>query len=213
LGEIDTQLERDIAGTEALCGEAVAVADQIGNLGGKMLCLTHLGRARAQAGDTETALAHLRQVIRLSETAEWYGIAETHRLLAETLLETKDEAEAQSSAVEALVWARCVDQPGFVGRAWRTLGEVIGRTGIPASVDGVVHDARSCFEESEQVFREGGSRAERALTLAKWAAYELVHGDPERGDEMQRKADTMLTQLGIKDPGMEDRPGAARPTL
>jgi class 3 adenylate cyclase/tetratricopeptide (TPR) repeat protein len=215
LSEFDVQLERDTAGTLPLCDEGVAIADRIGNLGGRMLCLTHLGRARARAGDPEAGIAHLREVIRLSDQTEWYGIAETHRLLAETLLEAGRTAEAQAGANEALTWARRVGQPAFVGRAWRTLGEVTGQAGAPVTVDGVAHDARSCFKNSEQLFKEGGSRAERALTLEKWAAYELAHGDRQGGEAMQLKAHAMLAQLGIQPSGRDRRPldpaGGRRP--
>jgi class 3 adenylate cyclase/tetratricopeptide (TPR) repeat protein len=217
LGEFDVQLERDTAGTFVLCDEAVEMAERIGNLGGKMLCLTQLGRARARTGDYETAVANLREVIRLSEEADWYGIAETHRLLAETLLDAHREAEAQASAAEALTWAQRVNQPAFIGRAWRTLGEVIGQTHQPVLVDGVTHGAQSCFMNSEQIFKEGGSRAERAFTMEKWAAYELAYGDPARGEEMQHKARTMLAQLGIRGPeigeGPLDSAGRGRPLL
>jgi tetratricopeptide (TPR) repeat protein len=217
LGEFDSQLERDVSGTFTLCDEALAMAERIGNLGGKMLCLTHLGRAKARAGDHEGAMGHLREVIGLSTRTEWYGIAETHRLLAETLLDAGRGSEARASAAKALSWAQRVDQPTFIGRAWRTLGVVVARTGIPFSLEGVDHDAGSCFATSEQVFKTGGARAERAFTLKQWAAYELADGDPTRGEAMEQKADTMLAQLGIKEPKIGERPlnpeGRRRPPL
>jgi len=184
----------------ALYQHSLDIAQKTGNLGGKMLCLTNLGRARVELGEYRAAVADLLQVIQLAERVEWFGISETHRLLAEAYLGEARTADALAPAKQALAWARAVERQVFIGRSWLTLGKVAAQLTIPVAVGSAAHDASACFANSERIFKETGIQVERANALLTWARYELKRGDRRRGEAMRQKANRMLTQLGINRP-------------
>lgn len=197
LEEAEDPMESDLEASIQLYRSSLEVAERIGNLGGKMLCLTNLGRAHIKARDYDTALEELLQVLALAQGAEWYRISETYRLLAEVYLAVGEMDRALQSAMQALTWARAVERPLFIGRAWFTLAKVAAASATPVVVGSSVCDASACFANSTDFFRDAGARAERGRTLLVWARHELDHGNPELGQEMWKKGARILSQLGL----------------
>ncbi len=205
--ETDYLVDRDASGAIKLFQAELATAHKIDNLGGEMLCLTNIGRAQVRLGEFEKAKENLLGVMQITENADWFGIAETHRLLAEVHLAQGQLSKAVSSASQAIHWAQTVQQSSFVGRAWRTLGKIAAQSDSPIDINGQAYDAGACFAKSEQVFKETGIRVERAFTLETWAKYELEHGNVRRGEQMRQKARITLAQLGMKDWSASERQG------
>ena len=195
--EFDYILGQDPRSALALCQSALEIAERVGNLGGEMLCLTLLGRARMALGDPEGARTDLRRAVQTAQQVEWYAVSETHRLLAELCIVEGQFTDALAAAEAALGWAQKVKHPLFVGRTWRTLGRLANRSASPITLNDQTHDARACFSISTDVLKEIGARAERAFTQAAWAKYEIEHGDSQEGKAMLQKAQIMLSQLGF----------------
>ena len=180
---------------------ALEIAQKVGNTGGIMLCMTNRGQIQVKQGRFGSAAADLLQVIQLSERFDWYGIPETHRLLAETYLGEKQPTKAATSAQEALSRAKKVSDLIFMGRAWLTLGRVAAQSTDPITVDGQPYDPSACFAQSEQAFKEQGSKVERAHTLSAWAEHELEQGNHQLGSALQQRSRVIFTQLGLESSG------------
>jgi tetratricopeptide (TPR) repeat protein len=165
-----------------------------------MLCLIFLSGAEMRRQEYDAAIANLQQVICLAEQAEWYGIAEAHRLLSETYLAQGRTGDALEPASQALTWAQAVEQPLFIGRAWLTLGRVAASLATPIRIGSSTHQAADCFANSEQQFREASARAQRGRALLVWAKYESELGDRQLGETLWQKGTRILTQLGISRP-------------
>jgi tetratricopeptide (TPR) repeat protein len=197
LREPDYRMSSDTEGAISLYEDALAAAKELGNLGGKMLCLTNLGSARLASREHQAAAKDLLQVTSLAEGVEWFGVSEAHRLLAEAWLREGRVADALESAQQALTHAEVVEQQAFVGKSWRTLGKVAMQSDTPVVVDDTHYDARECFANSVKLLKQAGARAERARTLIIWADYELERGDRQQGETMRQSAKRIFGQLGI----------------
>lgn len=198
LREPDYRMSDDTEGAISLYEDALAAAQELGNLGGKMLCLTNLGSARLALREYQAAAEDLLQVTSLAEGVEWFGVSEAHRLLAEAWMGEGRVADALESAQQALSHAEAVEQQAFVGKSWRTLGNVAMQSDTPVVVNDTHYDARECFANSVKLLKEAGARAERARTLIVWADYELEQGDRQQGETMRQTAKRIFGQLGIR---------------
>jgi tetratricopeptide (TPR) repeat protein len=197
-------LDDDIDGAIALYRDSREIAVRTTNVGGQMLCMTNLGQARIKLSEYPTAIDDLNRVIQMAEKTEWYGISQTFRLLAEAYLGEGRVSEALEPAVQALNWGRAVENQSFIGQAWLTLGKVAARSVTSLVVDNAAHDASSCFANSVQAFKTIGARAERGHALLVWAKYELEQGDRQQGESMWQRGTRILTQLGIRQPTLEE---------
>ncbi len=198
LQESDHLLEQNPDSEIAFFQSALETAVQIANLGGQMLCLTRLGQVQVSLGDYASAVKELGLVLDLATRVDWYGISETHRLLAEARLGEGQLKEAQSSGLQALHWAQAVDDRLFCGRAWLALGKIAARPGITLRIDDTVYDADTCFDNSVSFFRSTAARAERGRALLIWGDYQVKYGDSVQGEQKRQRGNRILAQLGLR---------------
>ena len=184
----------DYGAAVAIFQKALAIARDIGDRNGEMLCLSNLGGMRVALGDYRAAEANLRQATRIAEDV---GIKfpEAYSFLAEAYLGQGQHQDALAAARRALTLALASQED--VGGAWRALGMVAAWWPDPISVGETQYDAAACFAEALRVFTAMQVEGERARTLRVWAYYELAHGDRARGLSMGREAREIFERLGM----------------
>jgi tetratricopeptide (TPR) repeat protein len=131
----------------------------------------------------------------------WHQLGRVYRLLAAAYLGQGQLGEAQLAAQRAL---RLVVEEGTGAvleqtAVWQLLGEIGAAGGRAVLVDGVAYAAADCFAQGWHLLRDvkrGSNHARVALLLA-WAAYEMIHGDAERGRRLRRDAETAASRLGV----------------
>jgi hypothetical protein len=110
--------------------------------------------------------------------------------------------QALYSAEQALFLGIEDSAPEYIGAAWRALGMVAMRTGIPVKFkdrgsDQVEeYDAEACFRKSERIFSETDMDGERARTLREWARHDFKIGNQEEGEKKWQEARAIFTRLG-----------------
>jgi tetratricopeptide (TPR) repeat protein len=196
LGEV-ARLRRDYGSAVAHYQAALATAREIGDRFGEILALNNLGGARAGLGEYEAAEADLRQVIEMAGATGWVNLSEAYRFLAKAYVEQAKIEEALEAGLRALALGQEVGVQEFIAAAWRTLGRVAALLPAPLVIGDQAYDAAACFAESVRICTETGMQGERAHALRLWAAYEIEHGDYERGAAMWHEARDIFVRLGV----------------
>lgn len=80
--------------------------------------------------------------------------------------------------------------------AWRVLGIVLGKTGIPIIVDEKSYTAVECFERALHLAGEGGDEHQQANVLHSWANIELESGIRAQGKQLWKSALDCYTRVG-----------------
>ena len=197
MGE-NARLQGDFAGALSYYEEALQIARETNNRTRENLVLSNLCGARLRLGKFEAAAADLELLIARTQT-DWFGSSEAYRFLAEAYLGLGRMAEALEMAQQALALAH----PSYAaenGRAWRVLGYVAIRSGerVPAAAgDKALSGAAECFRKSNDCFAELDLLRDRAITLWRWAQYELVQGNAVKGEEMWQEARALFEDLNL----------------
>ncbi len=178
--------------------EALALYHETGERMQQMMATSNIGAARVGQEQYAEAEAGLRRVIEMAGEQGYYGLSETYRYLAESLLAQERIAEALEAARRALELGQEKDCQEHIGAAWRVLGMIAARSGKPLSIGCETRDAQSCFAESLRIFTEISMEAERARTLREWARLADALGELERAAVMKQEASETFARLGIK---------------
>jgi class 3 adenylate cyclase/tetratricopeptide (TPR) repeat protein len=203
LGE-SARLRGDYGAAVKLYQDALAITREIGEHDGEAIALMNLAGARVGLGLYETAEQDLRQVLRIVESANWHGLSETYRFLAEACLGQTRLDQAFQAAHRALTLGREVEEQELIGRAWYVLGKIAAHLDRSLALDiwgngapALEFDAAACFAEAWHVFNETRMEADQARTLRTWAVYQREHDEPVQADEMWQEARHIFSRLGM----------------
>ena len=120
--------------------------------------------------------------------------------------------DAREAALQALAKGREVESPEYIAGAWRVLGQIL------AASDEVFEDdveqpprsfdARACFAESERIFSQSGMDDHLALTLRRWAEYEMRYGSLEQCRALWQRSRETYHKIGadLEEERMEGDP-------
>ncbi len=110
--------------------------------------------------------------------------------LADAILRSGRRLDAAEQARKAERDALAGRVRGQFAEAYRILGRIASEEGNP--------DAFVLFERAlASIDRDGGPEIERARTLDSYARAELAAGDPERGRELEMRAEALYAHLGV----------------
>lgn len=194
--------------------EALEIAREIGERDGELVFASNLGAARVGLGEYPAAEAELRRVIQLAGAGGSWVLSDTYRLLAEACLGQGQAAEALAAAQQALALGQSGGVQEYIAAAWRVLGQVAAFSRTPVSSGEATYTAEACFAESVRVCTEIGMEGGKARALKEWGAYELQHGDAERGRALWQEARAIYARLGAEREvqRMDAQPGQGAPT-
>jgi class 3 adenylate cyclase/tetratricopeptide (TPR) repeat protein len=196
LGE-NASARGDYRAAAALFQDALSIAREVGYRSGEISYLSNLGGARAALGEYRAAEADLQQVLKMPEAADWYGVSEVYRSLAETQLAQNQIDQALTYAQKSLALSIEAGEQELAGLSWRTLGQVVARYSQPVDVNVRSYDATECFTESLRIFQKLGLFIDQARTLRAWAVYESNAGNAERGRAMWQEAYAIFEQYHL----------------
>lgn len=199
----------NLAEIQRLCGEyalaiplyedALSIARLIGDRGLENLIRNNLNGARVGLGGDACTLAERDLRALLAETAPDWGIrSESYRFLAEALLAQHKLGEALEIARQALAQAAGVEQPEYIGAAWRVLGQIVAARDAPLLLEGIPYDAPACFARSLAIFVQAGSEGQQARTQREWAHYQLARGEWDEGVARWHSAHASFERLGLR---------------
>ena len=180
--------------------EALAFARQSGARNSQISYLYNIGNAQVMLGDYAAAEDSLRAVFETAQGIEFREISATYRALAEALLKQDRLEAARDAALQALAKGREAESPEYIAGAWRVLGQILASTGdlFEDSAEQPLRsfDARACFAESDRIFSELGMDDHLALTLRRWAEYELRYGSQDEGLSLWQRARDTYQKIG-----------------
>jgi len=197
MGE-NARLQGDYSPAAGYYEAALSIAREIENHDDANLILSNLCGARVGLGQFETAATDLQELIS-GIKHNWHGLFESYRFLGEAYLGQDKVAQAFAMAQQSLALANpsnLVD----TGRTWRFLGRVAAqldetvRSGVE---DEQTYDTRACFRHSLDLFKQGKSERDRAITLWRWAQVECEQGDKEQAGAMWQEARDIFTRLNL----------------
>jgi hypothetical protein len=155
------------------------------------------------------AEATLQEVANLAENvgqmAGWRHLPELYTFLAVNYLGQGLVDIALELAIRAHDLAQRRGDVAVIGLTWRALGRVIARLSAekrPVKVGESRYEAADCFAQSLRVFEQingGGvaSHRDQAQTLWYWALFETATGQPELGERLQKRAESLAQPLGL----------------
>ncbi len=200
LGEV-ARVQGEWSRSVTMLTDALTIVREIGDRDQEALVLSNLGGALVESGDTSAGAAHLEAALRAArETGGTEHSSETHRFLAEAHLAQGDTARALRQAQSAMELARDDENPDHVGHAWRVLGLVAARGGLPIRVPGAGDEpvgADECLERSESVFAGAGMDRDRAMALMDRATVAAGAGDATAATALLEQGRAILTELGL----------------
>ncbi|HUG33349.1 MAG TPA: adenylate/guanylate cyclase domain-containing protein [Anaerolineales bacterium] len=193
-GDYETALQR--------YDSALGIAREIGNRDGEIVFLSNHGIEQVALKNYAAAESDLREVIRLVGVTGSWILPNTYNYYAEALLGLGSNDQAAYFAQQGLVQSIEDGSLEYLGGAWRVLGLVAAKTGMPIMIrekgapEPVAYDAPTCFAKSGKIFAEAEIHGERARTLREWAKYEIHSGDREEGEKLWREARDIFVTLG-----------------
>lgn len=169
------------------------------HLGGKdneLLAASNLGGALAAAGEYEKA-EHILRATLPSIQHHRYESSNTCRFLAEALLGQGKLFEALSFAQQALNIAEQVQSPDLIGRALRTIGQVLSQTDTTINLEEKTCSASDCFQRSIAIFEQKQALAEIAHTKRAWGLHEQSHHNPQQAQSLLEQARSIYKRLNL----------------
>jgi len=194
LGEM-RRLRGDSEGAISFLKDALNGFREIGYRDNELALLNNLGAVYVDLREFKAAEDHLRQVVKLTDGKDWWGLYETYLNLAEATFAQSNLAEATFAAQRALAEGGKVEDKTITGKAWRILAQISARLGMYMEIDGKNISTSECFERSVACFTE--QDPERAHTLLKWAIYEYDFGDNTKANTLFHDAAGLYTALGM----------------
>ncbi len=196
---ISSDLRGDYEEAVELYEKSIGLMEEFADHDWMRLPLFSLGATQVSMGDYKQGEDNLGEVLELVEDAEWLGLSLVYYYLAESYLGQGLLNYAEKSAREALRLAEESGAQEPLGAAWRALGKIASRSEIDhLKMDNKKYSAKDCFQTSEEIFREIGGDAERAITLKAWARHEIDHGDNQKGDKMWDEAKKVFQRLDME---------------
>jgi len=192
------RLQGDFALAARYYEEALAIARELDNQSLANLILSNLCGARVGLGRFKQAVADLEELI-AGIRDDWFGLSEAYRFLGEAYLGQGKKARARDAAQRALALA---NRSNLVetSRAWRTMGHVAAELGESFRFDangGHFFDAAACFRSSLELLETGNVARDRAITIWRWAQFEIQRGNRQQGQSMAREAREILLQSNL----------------
>lgn len=186
MGE-SARMRGDFASARDLYREALDLIAGTGDVRLERLIRSNLCGALVGLGEFDAAVFELEKLT--VEAAANYGIlSEAYRFLAEARLGQGESELALAAARQALALGETTTNVLFdIGRAWRVLGQIAARLEQPVRVrkgDDRRYDAAACFAKSVAIFTESEAPRDRALSLRRWAEYEMAQGNEAVGKAM-----------------------------
>jgi hypothetical protein len=191
-------LQGDFAPAAAYYEEALEIARETSNRTHENVFLSNLDGMRLRLGYFEEAAEDLEELIARTQV-DWYGASEAYRFLAEAYLGSGKMAGALEMAQQALALAQAASKVEC-GRAWRVLGYIAAQSGeaLQSSVEEkTAYGAAECFCRSNDCFSALDLQRDRAITLWRWAQYELAEGDEAKGEEMWQEARAIFERIHL----------------
>jgi predicted ATPase/class 3 adenylate cyclase len=189
--------------------KAMSVSEGIGYRYGRLETQAGLGRTLVSLGNHEMAEETLQEVADLAENvgqmAGWRHLPELYAFLAVSYLGQGLVDIALELAVRAHGLAQRQGDTAVIGLTWRALGRVIAQLPAekrPVKVGESHYEAADCFAQSLRIFEQsngGGvaSHRDQAQTLWHWAHFETATGQPELGERLQKRAESLAQPLGL----------------
>jgi tetratricopeptide (TPR) repeat protein len=181
---------------------ALQIAREVGDRGGAIVFLTNRGGMQAALRNYDAADADLREAIKMAGITGSWIMPQTFIYHSEAALGLGNVEQALYSAEQALFLAIEDSAPEYIGMAWRALGMVAMKTGIPIALreKGSDHaeqyDPQACFRRSDKILTDTQMDGERARTLREWARYEFKIGNGEEGLKKWQEARDIFLKLG-----------------
>lgn len=197
LGE-NARLQGNYAVAVSYYEAALTIAREINNGNKADVFLSNLCGARIRLRQHDRAATDLESIIAHTQQ-DWYGLSEAYRFLAEAYLGQERLEPALTAAQQALLLAHPANQFEN-GRSWRVLALIAAAHNSPIAdkpKSETQYDATACFAHSLTFFHDTHSERDRAITLCRWAQYELAQGDREHGHEIWAEAQKILSRLNL----------------
>ncbi|MCO5194336.1 MAG: hypothetical protein M9930_13760 [Anaerolineae bacterium] len=134
----------------------------------------------------------------------------TYRVLAEAYLSQGNPAQALATVQRALQLLGEKNHNYDRGHVWQVLGLIAAQTDAPVQADPnstTVYDPPACFSRSTDYFASAGLERDRAITLWRWAEFELAQGERVQGMQRRQEARDLFEHLNL--PLFVDRMDAA----
>jgi tetratricopeptide (TPR) repeat protein len=172
----------DYQRAEILLLEALSILRESRNRMREISLMVSLSEAQTNLGDYDSAITNLSIV--LSQTPkDWTYGGVAKNILAQAYLGLGAVEEALGT-IKMSGSLENNDDPYNSGVGWRILGRISARSGrsVAPTPDSDKHyTAADCFGRSLQIFTNIDNKRERAVTLWRWAAYELKSGNKSLG--------------------------------
>lgn len=159
----------------------------------------NLHGTQAEAGMFREAVAGLENLIE-QVPSDWRVIAEAYRYLCEAYLGANKLRPALETAQLSLLHAESSGNVRDLAGALHVMGRVAARSrGFVAKAHGsdATLSAAECFAESVARYSELKLRREVAITLWRWAEFELAEGQQARAETMVQRARELFAELAL----------------
>ena len=173
-----------------LCGEALAISDELGDRNGAALALHYLAHVAQQQGDFDkaTEVLALSLDIYREQRNDW-GSAQTLNCLGDLHRQLGQDIRAQALLEDALALQRRLDSQRGVAIVLHNLGHVLCRQKD-------IERAKACFRESLEIARDWAGEPDVVLGIGGFAGVAAASGQPERAARLLGVVDTMLPVVG-----------------
>ena len=196
LGE-NARLQGDYVNAAKYYKEALALATESKSYNKANVILSNLCTTKIRLGQYEQAASGLEELI-AGIQHDWFGLPEAYCSLSEAYLELDKVAQSVKMAQQALTLTPTSNSIEN-GRVWRILGIITARTKqqLPLGANNELISASECFQRSLDFFNEKNSQRDHAITLWRWAQYELIDNDKKTGEQLWQEAENIFTNLKL----------------